>query len=207
MIDLSMSISAAMPTNRPDHFPPAIRAYAQIDRDGWVGSELTLDSHCGTHVDAPAHFIAGGATVDQIPLEFLMGTCQVRHVKSGSGTIMSDDLGPVHAPRVLIATGCADHAESDPDRYFSSHRYLSADAAQHLVDSGVRMVGIDCPSVDAPDSDTAHQILLRNNVVIVENMVNLSTLPELCEVAVLPLRIEGGDGSPARAVAHMGGAS
>jgi arylformamidase len=206
LVDLSMPISEEMPTNRPDHFPPSITPYSRLDEDGWRGSELRLDSHCGTHVDAPSHFIDGGASLDQIALDVLIGPCQVAHlsVTERSHAISPAELGAVDSHRLLVSTQWSRLAESDPEAYFTGNPFLDVETAQMLVDSDVRLVGVDSPSVDPPGSDAAHKILLGNGVTIIENLRRLELLPDSCGCIVLPLPIWGGDGSPARAVAVVG---
>jgi arylformamidase len=204
-VDLSMPIAADMPTNRPDHFPPSITPYASIDDGGWAGSEIRIDSHCGTHVDAPSHFVREGATVDQIPLDVLIGPAQKITVPVGTTTVTATDLGAVAAERVVIHTGWSDRLATDEAGYLTSSAHLDAGAAELLVRSGVRLVGIDCPSVDAPGADPVHQILLCNGVVVVENLANTSAVPDSFTLMVAPLRLVDGDGSPARVAAVVEG--
>jgi kynurenine formamidase len=203
-VDLTMAIGEDMPTNRPDHFAPSLVPYALLEDRGWRGSRITLDSHCGTHLDAPAHFVADGATVDTIAFDCLVGTCQVIDLPASAQdtAIGADDLPVIRYPRVLLRTKWSDQATTDPKAYFRHHPFLTRAAAESLVAAGVRLVGIDSPSVDL-ESEDAHLILLSHGVVIVENLVNLSALPEVCEIVVLPLPIVGGDGSPVRAIAIL----
>jgi arylformamidase len=196
-IDLSMPISPALPTNEPDHFPPRITPYAEIDSHGWAGSTITIDSHCGTHVDAPSHFVTGDIGVDEIPLDVLVGPGQ--KVDARGRVVTADQVAELRADRVVVHTGCSDR--SDHPSYITDYTHLDAEAAHRLVDNGVRLVGIDSPSVDAPGVDTVHQILLGSGVIIVENLANTAALPATFELIVSPLRIVGGDGSPARVVA------
>lgn len=202
-IDLSMPISAEMPTNEPDHFPPTITPYATIPEDGWTGSEIRIDSHCGTHVDGPSHFVKGAAGVDTVPLEVLIGPAQRLNVVGVRGSISATDLPDLRAARVILHTGWSD--EEGPRASQTPH--LDASAARALLDAGVRLVGIDTPSVDAPGVDAVHQSLLRENVVIVENLAATGGLPDSFDLIVTPLRIVDGDGSPARAIAVVERAS
>ncbi len=196
-IDLSMPISPAMPTNEPDHFPPRITPYADIASRGWAGSTITIDSHCGTHVDAPSHFVAGEIGVDEIPLDVLVGPGE--KVDAHGPVVTADQVADARAGRVVVHTGCSEH--SDQPSYITDYTHLDVEAAHLLVRNGVRLVGIDSPSVDAPGVDAVHQILLGHGVIIVENLANTAALPQVFELIVSPLRIVGGDGSPARVVA------
>jgi arylformamidase len=201
LVDLTMPIHEGMPFN-PDHFPPHITPYAQVATHGWSASRLVLDSHLGTHLDAPCHFVDGAPCLDDIALEHLVGPTQVIHLDSvrDDEAIGPERLPIIKDPRVLMSTGWWRHAD-DPDRYFARYPYLTLDAAAVLINSGVRLVGIDGPSVDR-DGET-HKEFLSRGVVIVENLISLDKLPETCTVWILPLRIAGGDGSPVRAVAEV----
>jgi len=201
LTDLTMPIAAGMPFN-PDHFPPEITPYADLPTHGWRASKLVLDSHLGTHIDAPHHFIEGGETVDALDLAVLIGAAQIVHL-TGIGecaAITLDHLPPVQHPRLLLHTGWSERAFDDLT-YFSAYPYLTVDAARALAEQGVRLVGIDCPSVDYDPGDT-HRALLGRGVIIIENLVNLARLPTFCTVMALPLPIRRGDGSPARIVAQ-----
>jgi arylformamidase len=199
-----MAIREDMPTNHPDHFAPSVTPYSDIAVSGWRGTKLTFDSHCGTHLDAPSHFVADGITVEAVDLDCLIGRCQIIDIPTSAYDvpIECEHLPEITQPRVLFRTGWSNRIDEDPEGYFGHHAFLTSDTADVLVRAGVRLVGIDCPSVDQ-SGDNAHQILLQNNVVIVENLVNMSSLPDECDVIILPLPIVGGDGCPVRAVAVL----
>lgn len=205
LIDLTMPIRPGMPFN-PDHFPPEISCYAEIDTHGWEARKLVLDSHLGTHMDAPSHFVAGGMALDRIPLEVLVGAAQVvqlPHLEPGEA-ISPEHLPPLNESRVLLATGWYRVSE-DTDRYFQHFPYLGEQAAEALVEAGVKLVGIDGPSVDY-DGKT-HIVILSSGAVIVENLVRLDELPAICSASILPLPIVGGDGCPVRAIGEVNGAT
>ncbi|MGH3040334.1 MAG: cyclase family protein [Gaiellaceae bacterium] len=200
LIDLTMPIRPGMPFN-PDHFPPEINRYAEIDTHGWEARKLVLDSHLGTHMDAPSHFVRGGMALDRIPLEVLVGQAQVvdlPELEDGEA-ISPDHLPPLNSSRILLATGWWRVSE-DSDRYFQRFPYLGEEAAKVLVGAGVRLVGIDGPSIDY-DGKT-HVLILSSGAVIVENLVRLDALPATCTASILPLPIVGGDGCPVRAIAE-----
>ena len=201
-IDLSMPISATMPTNRPDHVAPTLSSYSNIDDDGWDGTMITIDSHCGTHLDAPSHFVRDGATVEQLPLSVLMGEAQVvdARLATSGRRITLRGFPEITCQRLILHTGWSERANDGTDDYFREYTYLDPALAQHIVDAGVKLVGIDGPSVD-PDSADAHRILLGNGVLIVENLASTTLLPPMVELIVMPLRLVGLDGSPVRAVA------
>jgi arylformamidase len=199
-IDLTLPIAAGMPFN-PDHFPPEISTYATVEDRGWEARRLTLDSHLGTHMDAPAHFIAGGMSIDRIPLEVLAGPAQVLRL-AGLGprqSITPDLLPPINETRVLLHTGWAEEMLGR-EEYFTQYPYLTPEAAHVLADAGVRLVGFDTPSPDYDPGDT-HIVLLGRGAVIVENVMHLDRVPDRCWIAALPLPIAGGDGCPSRVIA------
>lgn len=194
-IDLTLPIWAGMPYN-PVHFPPEISVYAG---DGWIASRLVVSSHLGTHIDAPKHFIAGAAGVDELDLDSVIGTYQVVQLPDqGPGSrIGADDIPPLTSRRVFIATGWSE-THLDTTEYFEVPPVLDPSAAARLLDSGARVVGIDSPTVDL-DGDV-HRALLGAGCLIVENLTNLTLLGTAADAIVLPLPLRGGDGSPVRAL-------
>lgn len=174
-------------------------------------SELHMSSHVGTHVDAPAHFIPQGSTVDQLPLDVLIGPAWVAHIP-GTSQITAQLLDLCNIPagvgRLLLKTDNSlprSLGRILPDRAaaFDTH-YTALDptAGEWLLARGIRLVGIDGPSVDPFDSDTfaLHRMLLANEVIIIENLVLADIEPGGYRLICLPLRYEGGDGAPARVV-------
>ncbi len=161
-------------------------------------STLSLCSHSGTHIDAPSHFLEDGATVDQIPLERLIGRARVVDLRSVRGTITAEHLES-HLPgaeRLLLRTWFSEETRFDP-----AYPSLSLEAARLLTESGLVCVGIDTPSVEAYDGDgSVHRHLLGHGVAVLE-LLDLSGVPggDYTMVA-LPLRLRGCDGSPARVV-------
>src|ERR1700761_9390416 len=136
--DLTLPIGPGMLSN-PDHFPPEITTYATLERDGWVARRLVLDSHLGTHLDAPSHFVAGAPDVDQADLTVLMGEAQVIHlsgIEPGEGGTAAR-LGPVTGRRVLLDTGWGDRGLGAAE-YFGQAPYLAPDAARALLAAGTR---------------------------------------------------------------------
>lgn len=202
LVDLSMSISETMPVNRPDHFPPSLREYSTLSTNGWVGTRITVDSHCGTHIDAPSHFVPHGETVENLSLAALCGrACRIP--VSVDGVISARACEEVHGRRVLFYSGASDWADTHPSWYFTQYPYLSVEAAREIVKLGLSLVGVDTPSVDPPGESEVHKILLGNNVYIVENLANLGACTTAPSINVVPLRIRGCDGSPVRAVAYI----
>jgi len=166
-------------------------------------STMRLGAHSGTHVDAPVHFIEGGAGVEATPLDALMGPAWVVDASSAGRTITANDLDRFAIPsgetRLLFRTPAV-HFWDEPD-FDTAFVAPDASAAEWLVARDARMVGMDYLSVapfDAPKP--THQILLEAGVVVVEGLDLRAVEPGPYELLCLPLRIVGSDGAPARAL-------
>jgi kynurenine formamidase len=189
IIDLSLPIGEDTP-RYPGDPEISIRLWAVMDRDGYYMNVLKMGEHSGTHVDAPAHFLPEGKTVDEMPLESFMGEGIVVDLRGREGEVLLEELPEVDVGGriVLLLTG---------------GRGLSPEVAQFLVDEGVRAVGTDGMSIG---DEIVHRIFLGNEVPIFENLVNLDLLIGLEFTFIgFPLKIEGGSGSPVRAVAIVHG--
>jgi len=168
-------------------------------------SRLDFGSHTATHVDAPLHFIAGGAGVDQLPLDVLIGRARLISVPDeamsvGEAELRKHDLRGV--TRLLIRTrNSAWLASGDPE-FHKDFTHVAPDGASYLVSIGVRLVGVDYLSVEQFHSaeHRTHRTLLDNGVVIVEGMVLREPPPGDYDLYCLPLLLAGLDGAPARAV-------
>jgi kynurenine formamidase len=181
-----------------------------IEQEGFNTTQLKLYSHAGTHADAPRHFLQDGRTLEHVDLNKCVGPALVIDVshKQPNSLITVADLGERAAQigpgtRVLLYTGWDQHAAL-PD-YRTSFPRIARELARWLVERGVWLVGMEMPSVaslqDRQELTEVHQILLRGEVVIVECLINLRLLPPEVFFIALPLKIQGGDGSPVRAVA------
>jgi arylformamidase len=166
-------------------------------------STIRFGSHTGTHADAARHFFDDGQAVDQIPLDRLIGPAllvsfddQVRAV--GAADLREHDLKGHR--RILIRTRNS-ALLARPD-FVKDYTYLAPDGAQYLVDQGVELVGIDYLSIEQFHSGhhRTHRTLLERAVVIVEGLDLSVPTPGEYEFICLPLRLEGCDGAPARAV-------
>jgi len=158
-------------------------------------SEYKLGSHTGTHVDPPSHFVPGGMSVDEIPLDVLIGPAVVVDAR---GSVIDRNFiegsGLTGVRRALFRTRGGKAADTAS--------YFTADAAAYLAGLGVTLVGIDGPSVDGPDSagHDAHRTLLGNGVVVVEGLELSAVGPGAYQLVCLPMKVKGGDGAPARVV-------
>ena len=160
---------------------------------------VRMGAHSGTHVDAPSHMIPGGATLDDLPLEALIGPAVVFEVRTESAIDPAHlaALGPVE--RVLFKS--CDSGRLRPGRPFATDFvHLTAESAAELVRRGVRLVGVDYLSVDRYQSDThpAHLALMRAGVVIIEGLDLSAVEPGPYQLVCAPLKIAGGEAAPAR---------
>jgi len=214
IIDLTMPLQEGMQTF-PTHWHPFVEI-TQLGRHGIENREtrkLILGTHTGTHIDAPRHFISGGATVDEIPLEQLVGPASVLDLtrfKAGmevSAKDLASVLGERSAERVLMRFDW--DQKLGTMAYYNDQPWLSEEAAQWLVDKGCRLLGMDTAMPDnpkngrnGPKDSPNHKILLGNNVILLEYMVNLASLKQpVVNLVVAPLKIRQGDGAPVRAFA------
>jgi arylformamidase len=166
-------------------------------------SSIRFGSHTGTHADAARHFFDDGQSVDKIPLERLIGPARLIGFPDGLRAIGAADLRSHDLKgrtRILLRT--RNSALVSQKEFVRDYTYLAPDGAQYLVDNGVELVGIDYLSIEQFHSGhhMTHRILLERSVVILEGL-DLSAPPAGdYELVCLPLRIEGCDGAPARAV-------
>jgi arylformamidase len=162
-------------------------------------TKLDWTTHFLTHVDAPYHAIAGGASLDQVPLGRFMGDALV--VEALGTAVEAEDLPALaKGMNILFKTRNSSVATDAP--FDRNYVYISPRAAQMLGKTPVNLVGIDCLNVDrfGDDSFPAHQALLGNDVLILEGLDLSGVSPGRYRLMALPLRIERGDGSPVRAV-------
>ena len=185
----------------PGDTPLSREVHLELER----GANVTLSSlhstaHLGAHADAPSHYGAGAPSIEKRSLEPYLGPCQVIRLAVPRATAIRPDLlaAPVRAERILFATGTF----PDPGKFNEDFAALSPDLISHLHRQNVRLVGIDTPSVDLFLSRelSAHLACLRHDIAILEG-IRLEGVPEgLYELIALPLRLEGFDASPVRAV-------
>ena len=190
----------------PDNPPISITPVKSIAAGDTANvSRVDLGSHTGTHVDAPLHFMDGGAGVDELPLDVLIGPARLiafgdEVLAVGEAELRQHNLSGV--TRLLIRTRNSGWLASGSTEFHPDFTHVAPEAAEYLVSIGVRLVGVDYLSVEqfrSPHHRT-HKTLLSNGVVIVEGLVLSEPPPGDYELYCLPLLLAGLDGAPARAV-------
>jgi arylformamidase len=189
---------AHWPTDPPFHRKLEL---SQARGDAANVSRLDLVTHAGTHVDAPYHFLEGGRTVEQLPLEVLVGACEVVHAQPSGLELTPADV-PARPERLLIKTQNS-ILWSTQTHFQKSYVAVGEELARALVEDGVRLVGVDYLSVerfDAPFEHPVHRILLEAGVVVVEGLDLSRVQPGRYQLCCLPLKLAGSDGAPARVI-------
>jgi arylformamidase len=204
--DVTVPLAPGLPAY-PGDPPFEIEAIQRLGSAPFSLSRMSLATHTGTHVDAPAHFLPGGATIDSLPLEILLGKARVVEIPARE-RIDRADLEPRDLRddlRILLKTRMS--GQMLKPGFQEDHLYLSGDAAAYLAQAGLKLVGFDYLSVDrygAPDYP-AHHALLEAGVIIVEGLDLSEVEPGEYDMACLPLRVADGDGAPARVILRSRG--
>jgi arylformamidase len=173
--------------------------------DALTLSVYSLGAHSGTHIDAPMHFVRDGASIDRVPLEPLIGPARVIEIADAVQAIDAAELARHDwrgAPRVIFRTRSSIRGWMTSPAFHRDFAYIAPDAAQLLADAGVQLVGIDYISAEqfgAPAPAT-HRILLGKGIPIVEGLALESVRAGEYDLIVLPMKVAGHEGAPARAV-------
>jgi arylformamidase len=209
IVDLSHTISPDMPVY-PGTEPPMFSTACTIEGIGFLEKKITLFSHTGTHMDAPAHIIPGAKTLDQMPPDQFVGKGAVVDIRVNNGSTIDIELLKPHQGRIegceflLFHTGWGDLWGTEA--YLNRFPVLSHDAATWLAGFSLKGIGADTISADEAESTAfpIHTIFLERDIVIIENLTNLRALPDTEFIfTCFPLKIEEADGSPVRAVALL----
>ncbi|WP_415713309.1 cyclase family protein [Maridesulfovibrio sp.] len=208
-IDLSHTIKDGMPVF-PGTETPCIEDVFTHEVHGFWEHKLTLFSHVGTHLDAPAHMIKGAPTLDKMTTDRFIGPgicVDCTHRNQNAPVISIDDLLPYESEIsesdfVLLNTGWYKHWGKN--EYFTNYPALSPNAARWLMEFDLKGVGVDVISIDSAESSgyEVHTILLEHGTIIIENLTDLHLLPSDGFIfSCLPLKFDEADGSPVRAIA------
>ncbi len=205
-IDVSVPLRPGMAHWPGDPAPRITRAQDMERGDAYTTSFLEMGAHTGTHMDAPAHVLHRGATIDAMPLDAGVGTARVIGIRDAVSVTVRE-LRPHRirrGERILFKTRNS-LCRWNTGRFHSNFVYISAGAARYLAERKVRLVGVDYLSVGGFKKDglETHEALLGAGIWIIEGL-NLSKLtPGPIDMICLPLKLLNADGAPARAIARM----
>lgn len=209
IIDLTHPFSENM-TLFPGTPKPVFKQKSTYEENGYREKQITITSHIGTHIDAPAHAMKNGKTLDQLPISNYVGSGICIDVSELRGkeiplSIIEKDFQPKkHTAFIILHSGY--YKKWGSDEYLQNFPVLSSQAAEYIVSCGVKGVGVDMISVDPTDSTTLpiHIVLLGNNIVIIENLNNTQELlNKEFTFHCAPLPIFDADGSPVRVYATI----
>jgi len=190
-IDIGIGLGAGMPQWPGDPVLEVWKAASMERGDAANVTALSMCAHSGTHVDAPLHYFVEGLSVDRIPLDVLIGPARVVEMDG-------DFRG---AERVLFKTGNS-LRQWWLEPFTPEFDSITLQQARRLVEAGVRLAGIDSLSIGADSEQGAetHRVLLEAGVVILEGLNLNGVSAGEYELICLPLKLEGADGAPARAL-------
>lgn len=209
VIDLSHNITEEMPVY-PGTEPPSLVAACTIGQDGFEEKRITMFSHTGTHIDAPAHILPGAKTINEFPVSHFCGKAVVLDFSSNrDGCIEVAELQPYrhhisNSEYIVLHTGWSKFWGSH--EYFRNYPVLSVEGAKWISEFNLKGIGVDAISVDKVGSILfpVHKILLQKEILIIENLTNVEMLTEFgFTFYCFPLNITKSDGSPVRAVAVL----
>lgn len=183
----------------PEDTPFSFEVPVTKEASGSVNiGKITTSTHIGTHIDAPFHFESDGATCEVLDVNRYIGDATIIEVNQPSITRDLLETYDIKGTILLVKTKRSVNQTVFPENVPT----LTLNAVEYLALLGIELFGIDVPSVDELDSKSLeiHHKLYRNNIMIIENVVLSETDEGFYDFIALPLKIEGGDGSPVRAV-------
>lgn len=204
LIDISVPLTDALPT-WPGSTPFALERQLSIDSGSQANaSALTMDTHMGTHLDAPLHGLSGGAAIRELTLDRVIGVAFVAEVPADSDRIGAAELEgmslPAETSRLLLKTGNSSAALYE-QAFASSYAALTLDGARWVADRGIKLVGIDYLSIQPmEDSFETHRVLLEADVWILEGLDLSDAEAGEYELICLPLCIPEAEAAPCRAI-------
>jgi arylformamidase len=205
ILDISVPVSPELPVwpGDPRIVLEQFRAISKGNTS--TDSRLTCSVHSGTHVDAPSHFIENGATVEQLPLDVLIGPAYVIEILNSdiiTPEIMETQALPAETRRLLFKTKNSALWANPAHQFNPDFVALSAESARWMVYKGIKLVGIDYLSIQMfKDAEPLiHRILLEAGVIILEGIDLQNVSPGIYQLICLPIKLNGIEGAPARAV-------
>jgi len=205
-IDVTAPLNPSTTPTYPGDTQPKFEFLRSFDKgDNVTLSSYLMTAHAGTHVDAPLHFVAKAASIDQVPLATLMGQARVIDCSPEAVAIDAAELNKHNwrgAKRILFRTRNSRNSWMADPTFHQDFSYLAPDAAQLLADAGVELVGIDYLSAEKFGASEAksHQILLGRNIPIIEGLDLREIKAGEYDMIVLPLRVVGHEAAPGRAL-------
>lgn len=198
--DISLDINGAM-LSFPDDTTPQITKIKEMKREGYNLSKIKVSVHVGTHADAPSHFIEEGKNIDELLVQRFMGKAQVIEIKDPQAITLKE-LKSINivADKVLFKTKNSNYLKEKS--FKNDFVYLTYKAAKYLLDQKVKLIGIDYLTIESLDNKdfSVHKLLLENEIIIIE-AVDLNNIEEgTYDLQALPLKIEGCEASPVRAI-------
>lgn len=199
-IDLSIPINPqtlVYPGDPPVKVEPAL----QLAKDGCNDHVVTMGTHVGTHIDAPLHMLEGGKSLDQFGPDKFIGRGRLVKLRNQTYDLADFEQAGIEAGDIVLIYSGASDVYPDPS-YMESYPAMPEDVARFLVEKRVKAVGVDMCSVDH-DEFVSHRRLLKDEVLIIENVTNLKALEDKqFKVFALPIKLQI-DGAPARVVAEV----
>ncbi len=195
IIDITIPLHSDMEMPSPTFKGFQLQWKSQIKKGGYNNlSKFSMESHLGTHIDAPLHFIAKGKSIDEMPLSNLLGKAQIIEVpypQAVNSYFLSSRLK--NTKIVIFKFG--------KERLDREYPYFSADGIYYLVQQGIQVVGTDNFNIDSKTTEwEIHHLILGKEIIVVEGLLLDNVSPGIYGFICLPLRIKGGEGSPARAL-------
>lgn len=203
-IDISVPIFSGMA-----HWPGSPEIKIEFEStfengDDNTVSKIALGTHTGTHMDAPLHFIEHGTTIDQMPLDATVGKARVIAIHDPESIKVAELEQHAIQPgeRILFKTQNSTLAWQDKTSFVQEFVFIEPEAAQYLAERQVRTVGVDYLSVGSffRDGAKTHRALLGGGIWVIEGLNLAQVEPGDYELLCLPLRLQGAEGGPARAI-------
>ena len=167
-------------------------------------SSFTIDTHLGTHLDAPLHFVEGGRSVESLELEKLLGdvfVLEIYNIKSITYKDLADAGIPKGCKKLILKTDNQQYWKNNLSDFQEEFSSIDASGAKWIIENEIHLIGIDYLSIQRfNDGPETHQILLKNEVVIVETLNLESVIQGWYKLICLPLKLDGLEGSPVRAL-------
>jgi arylformamidase len=185
---------------------PTFNRFFDVNKgDGVTMTRIEMNTHDGTHIDAPLHFIKRGQTIDNMPLDTTVGVTRIIEIKDGESVKVAElepyDIQP--GERIIFKTKNSPHVY-DKRREPGNYIYITTETARYLADRKVRMIGIDYLTIgdnkQPQNMKETHDVLLGAEVYVIEGLNLDGVAPGDYELVCLPLKLEKGDACPCRAL-------